>query len=125
MHRKSLLRALAPAFLILASFATTSLAAAATGSATKPNIVVIFADDVGYGDVGCQGATHIRTPNIDRLAAQGRRFTDAHSASAVCSPSRYALLTGRYPARHGGLWGPIFLRVPLVIDPDRTTVADV
>lgn len=90
-----------------------------------PNIVVIFADDLGYGDVGCYGATHVRTPNIDRLARQGRRFTDAHSASAVCTPSRYALLTGRYPVRRGKLWGPVFLKSPLVIDPDRTTVADV
>lgn len=95
------------------------------GSESKPNIVILFADDVGYGDIGCYGATHISTPHIDRLARQGRRFTDAHSASAVCSPSRYALMTGRYPVRHGTLWSPIFLRRPLVIDPDRTTIADI
>ena len=58
--------------------------------------MLINADDLGYGDLGCYGATHVRTPNIDRLAAEGRRFTDAHAASAVCSPSRYGLLTGRY-----------------------------
>jgi arylsulfatase A len=92
---------------------------------SRPNIVVIFADDLGYGDLGCYGATHVQTPNIDRLASQGRRFTDAHSASAVCSPSRYALLTGRYPVRHGNLWNPVFLRSPLVVSPDRVTVADV
>ncbi|MCP5109969.1 MAG: arylsulfatase, partial [bacterium] len=90
-----------------------------------PNIVVIFADDVGYGDVGCYGATHVGTPAIDRLASQGRRFSDAHTASAVCTPSRYTLLTGRYPVRHGDLWAPVFLKSPLVVDPDRTTVADV
>ncbi len=90
-----------------------------------PNIVVIFADDVGYGDLSSHGATHVDTPNIDRLAAQGRRFTDAHSASAVCTPSRYALLTGRYPVRHGNLWSPIFLKAPLAVDPERTTVADI
>ncbi|MBD3675569.1 MAG: arylsulfatase [Planctomycetaceae bacterium] len=90
-----------------------------------PNIVVIFADDLGYGDLSCYGATHVETPNIDRLAAEGRSFTDAHSASAVCTPSRYALLTGRYPVRHGNLWSPVFLRVPLVVEPDRTTIADV
>ena len=89
-----------------------------------PNIVLIYADDIGYGDLSCYGATHVNTPNIDRLAKQGRRFTDAHSASAVCTPSRYALLTGRYPARND-LWGPLSLRSPLVIDPDRTTLADV
>ena len=65
----------------------------------KPNIVLIFADDLGYGDLGCYGATKLKTPNLDKLAAEGRRFTDAHSASAVCSPSRYGLMTGRYPIR--------------------------
>jgi arylsulfatase A-like enzyme len=91
----------------------------------KPNIVIIYADDLGYGDVGCYGATRVRTPNINRLARQGRRFTDAHTASAVCTPSRYTLLTGRYPVRLGNLWSPVFLKTPLVIDPDRTTIADV
>ena len=61
---------------------------------TPPNVVVIFADDLGYG-VGCYGATHVDT-NIDRLAEEGRRFTDGHSASAVCTPSRYNLITGEY-----------------------------
>ena len=89
----------------------------------RPNIVVIFADDLGYGDVGCYGATKLETPNIDRLAAEGRRFTDAHSASAVCTPSRYALLTGEYPFRIG-LSKPVFLRSRLLIDPNRLTVAD-
>jgi arylsulfatase A len=64
---------------------------------TKPNIVVIYVDDMGYGDLGCQNArSKIPTPNLDRLALQGMRFTDAHSASGVSSPSRYSLLTGRY-----------------------------
>ncbi|MGB7345295.1 MAG: arylsulfatase [Pirellulaceae bacterium] len=66
---------------------------------TKPNIVVIFADDLGYGDVGCYGATQISTPNIDRLAKEGMKFTDAHSAASLCSPSRYGLLTGQSPWR--------------------------
>jgi len=91
----------------------------------RPNVVLINADDLGYGDIGCQGATKVRTPNIDRLAAEGRRFTDAHSASAVCTPSRYALLTGQYPFRKGNLWGPVMLRSPLVIDTNRLTVARV
>ncbi len=102
-----------------------STPAHAQHSAELPNIVVIFADDLGYGDVGCYGATHVQTPNIDRLAKQGRRFTDAHSASAVCTPSRYALATGRYPVRHEDLWGPVFLRKPLVIDTERTCIGDV
>ena len=87
-----------------------------------PNVVLINADDLGYGDLGCYGATKVKTPHIDRLAAQGRRFTDAHSASAVCTPSRYALLTGRYPFRHPKLWGPVMLRSPLVIETDRLTL---
>lgn len=90
----------------------------------RPNVVLIFADDLGFGDVGCYGASKVETPNIDRLAAEGRRFTDAHSASAVCTPSRYALLTGEYPFRRD-LWAPVFLKSRLVIDEDRTTIADV
>jgi arylsulfatase A-like enzyme len=71
--------------------------APAQPSGGKPNIVVILADDMGYGDVSCQSIdTKIHTPHMDRLSAEGMRFTDAHSSSAVCTPSRYALLTGRY-----------------------------
>lgn len=88
-----------------------------------PNIVLINADDLGYGDLGCYGATKLRTPNIDRLAKEGRMFTDAHSASAVCSPSRYALLTGEYPIRHGNLNAPVFLKSKLVIDTQKETIA--
>ena len=66
----------------------------------KPNIVYILADDLGYGDIGCYNpSSKIPTPNIDRLAKEGMRFTDAHSPSAVCTPTRYALLTGRYAWR--------------------------
>lgn len=61
-----------------------------------PNIVFVMADDLGYGDLGCYGATKIKTPNIDRIASEGIRFTDAHSPSAVCTPTRYGVLTGRY-----------------------------
>src|ERR1700761_9429273 len=64
-------------------------------AAERPNIVVILADDAGYGDLSCYGATKVRTPNLDALAAQGMRFTDAHCAAAVCTPTRYALLTGQ------------------------------
>lgn len=65
----------------------------------KPNIVLIYADDLGYGDISCNGATKIETPNIDRLAEGGIRFTNAYSTSATCTPSRYSLLTGEYAWR--------------------------
>lgn len=66
-----------------------------------PNIVIIFADDLGYGDISCNGATKINTPRIDQLAAEGIRFTDAHAAASICSPSRYGILTGHSPWRLG------------------------
>jgi arylsulfatase A-like enzyme len=68
---------------------------------SRPNIVLILADDLGYGDLACYGSEKNLTPNIDRLAREGVRFTDFHSASAVCSPTRASILTGRYPARFG------------------------
>jgi arylsulfatase A-like enzyme len=67
--------------------------------AAKPNIVVIYADDLGYGDISANGATKIKTPNIDRIAREGRRFTQGYATSATCTPSRFALLTGVYPWR--------------------------
>ncbi|MCS7471696.1 arylsulfatase [Stieleria sp. ICT_E10.1] len=93
-------------------------------SAAPPHIVVIYADDLGYGDVQCYNPERgkIPTPNIDRLAKQGMKFTDAHSSSGVCSPSRYTLLTGRYHWRSRlqagivGLWG-----APLIA-PERMTI---
>lgn len=90
----------------------------------RPNIVLINADDLGYGDLGCYGATKIRTPNLDRLAREGRRFTDAHSPSAVCSPSRYGLLTGQFPLRRN-FWGPIPFTQELTIALDQPTIASV
>ena len=62
----------------------------------KPNIIYIMADDLGYGDLSCYGATKFKTPNIDTLAREGIRFTDAHSPGSVCTPTRYGVLTGRY-----------------------------
>ncbi|MGA1195884.1 MAG: sulfatase-like hydrolase/transferase, partial [Candidatus Latescibacterota bacterium] len=67
----------------------------------KPNIILILADDLGYGDVGCYGGTHIHTPCLDAMAQGGLRFTDFHSNGAVCSPTRAALMTGRYQQRAG------------------------
>src|SRR5213075_3444212 len=85
-----------------------TLAAHASAQAPPPNIVIILTDDQGYGDVGCYGATGFDTPNLDRMAREGRRFTNFHVAQAVCSASRTALLTGCYPNRLGihGALGP-------------------
>ena len=100
--------------------AVLSLAAILTeGRATaagSPNVVLIYVDDLGYGDVGCYGATRVRTPNIDRLAREGLRFTDAHAASSTCTPSRYALLTGQYAWRRKGT-GVLPGDAALIIEP--------
>lgn len=71
-----------------------------TQNQTKPNIVVIYLDDLGYGDLGAYGATELKTPNIDKLAKEGVKFTNGYASSATCTPSRYALLTGVYPWRN-------------------------
>jgi arylsulfatase A len=83
------------------SIATLFLAAATAPGAEAPNVVVILTDDMGYGDLGCYGHPTIRTPNIDRMAAEGMKFTSMYSAAEVCTPSRAALLTGRLPPRSG------------------------
>src|SRR5687768_1707681 len=88
----------------------------------KPNIVLIYADDLGYGDLSCYGASRIQTPNIDRLANEGLRFTDAHSTSATCTPSRYAMLTGEYAWRRRGT-GVLPGDAKLIIEPGRATLA--
>ncbi len=88
----------------------------------KPrNIVIIYADDLGYGDVACYGGK-VPTPNVDRLARAGVRFTNAHSAAATCTPSRYALLTGEYAWRRKGT-GVLPGNARLIIEPGRTTLA--
>ena len=83
----------------LTMVSATALPAAETKPDSRPNIVLIYADDIGYGDFGCYGATKVKTPNVDRLAAQGLRFTDAHTSDGLCTPSRYSLLTGTYAFR--------------------------
>ena len=90
----------------------------------RPNIVLIYADDIGYGDVSCNGATRIQTRHVDRVAREGLRFVDGHSASATCTPSRYAMLTGEYAWRRKGT-GVLPGDASLIIQPGRTTLASV
>src|SRR3954464_3451996 len=91
---------------------------------SKPNVVIILADDLGYGDVGCYGATKVKTPAIDSLAAQGLRFTDAHCTSGTCTPSRYSLLTGEYAWRKRGT-GILPGDAALIIEPGRPTLPSI
>jgi arylsulfatase A-like enzyme len=91
-------------------------------AAEKPNIILIYGDDVGIGDVGVYGCEMIPTPNIDRLAAEGLRFTDGHCTSATCSPSRFSMLTGKYAFRHKVSILPP--NAPLSIPTDITTLPD-
>ncbi len=72
---------------------------AATKEPRKPNIIVIMADDLGYGDLSCYGATVFKTPNIDKLAAQGQRFSGGYCSASTCTPTRYSFLTGTYAFR--------------------------
>ena len=95
-----------------------------TNPVVKPNIVLILADDLGFGDTGCYGGTKIPTPNIDRLGTQGLRFTDAHATSATCTPSRFAILTGEYPWRRNGT-GILPGNASLIIDPQHSTLPSI
>ena len=86
-------------------------------------MVFIYADDIGYGDLSCNGAKTIKTPDVEKLASQGVRFTNMHSAAATCTPSRYALLTGEYALRREGT-GVAAGDAGSIIRPERYTLAD-
>ena len=90
----------------------------------RPNLVIIFADDQGYGDLSCFGSTEIKTPNIDRIAKEGRKFTSFMVASPVCTPSRAALLTGCYPKRVGMHQHVLFPSSNKGLNPEEYTIAD-
>ncbi len=111
-------------FLTAALLTALLPASSAAQDQARPNVVIIFADDLGYGDVGCYGAKGYQTPHLDRLAREGARFTDFYVAQAVCSASRTALLTGCYPNRLGilGALGPASQHG---IHDDETTIAEV
>ena len=121
LNLRKLRLALAGMMLLLAA------APAASRAAKPPNLVIILADDLGYGDLGCYGHPSIRTPNLDRMASQGMRFTDFYVAACVCTPSRAALLTGRLPIR-SGMSGDRLHRVqtkksPGGLPPEEITIA--
>jgi arylsulfatase A-like enzyme len=98
---------------------------ASSAKESRPNIIFILADDLGWGDLSCYGRPDYRTPNIDLLALQGTKFTDAYSASAICTPTRCAYITGRYPARFKiGLEEPLVITNSKVgLEPDQKTIA--
>ena len=112
-------RSLLPGCLLLFCLLTVGLA-----RAEKPNFVLIFTDDQGYGDLSSFGSETIRTPNIDRLATEGRKFTSFLVASPVCTPSRAALLTGSYPKRVGMHQGVLFPASTKGLNPEEHTIAD-
>jgi len=101
MNRREFVRCVVGGAAALVSGCGSAAANKDAGKDDRPNIILIMADDLGYGEVGCFGSARIKTPNIDALAAGGMRFTDYHSNGAVCSPTRAALLTGRYQQRCG------------------------
>jgi arylsulfatase A-like enzyme len=93
----------------------------ASAAERLPNVVYMYADDLGFGDIGCYGARRVRTPNLDRMAASGLRFTHAHSSSATCTPSRYSLMTGEYAWRQKGT-GVLPGDASLIVKPGRYTL---
>ncbi len=111
------------AVLLFASLVSGGTVARAADDGRLPNIIYILADDLGYGDVACNNPkSKIPTPHADRLAAEGMRFTDAHTPSAVCTPTRYGILTGRYCWRTRLKYRVLDGFDPPLIEPDRTTV---
>ena len=110
-------------FLIVIGLGCSQSKQPTASSIPPPNIIFLMADDLGYGDLGCYGATQIPTPNIDRIASEGMRFTDAHTPAAVCTPTRYGVLTGRYCWRSRLKKGVLNGFSPALIEPGRKTVA--
>ena len=110
------------AILSLSSLSFPALSAAPANA--QPNIVIILSDDYGWGSLGCYGAAKVKTPNLDRLAREGRRFTHAYSPGSVCSPGRYGLMTGRYYWRTAVKDGKVLpANAPLHIETNRLTLA--
>ena len=117
MNRREFIKALG------LGVATLTVPGCAKPTTRKPNFVIIFTDDQGYADVGCFGAEGFETPNLDRMTAEGAKFTDFYAAAPVCSPSRAALLTGCYPMRVS-IPRVLFPRDKIGLNPDEVTIAD-
>ena len=103
-------------------FLAFALCGGTVSAAGKPNIIVIMADDLGYGDVGCYGATELKTPNIDRLAAEGLRFSQGYCSASTCTPTRFSFLTGKYAFRQPGA-GIAPPNATALIQPGTETIA--
>lgn len=114
-----------PTLILLTALLLAPLAALHAADSPKPNIIVILADDLGWGDLQCyNAASKIPTPNLDQLATEGVRFTNAHTPSSVCTPTRYSLLTGRYCWRSSLKKGVLDGFDPPLVGPNETTIAD-
>lgn len=112
--------------LVWAVLTTTQISCSRQSDRTEPNFIVIFADDLGYGDLGSYGHPTIRTPHLDQMAAEGLRFTQFYAASAICTPSRSGLLTARLPVRNG-MYGPRSVLFPDCaggLQPEEVTIAE-
>ncbi len=118
LHRPQWLTSLAVAWSVLSFVVVTA------DAAEKPNVIIIFADDQGYNDLGCFGSPRIKTPNIDQLATEGRKYTSFYTACSVCSPSRAALLTGSYPKRVGMHRHVLFPKSDYGLNSTEYTIAD-
>ncbi len=110
--------------LLGGALGAAQLVLGAPTQSAHPNIVIIYADDIGYGDFGCYGATAVKTPNVDRLAREGLRLTSGYCSSATCTPSRYSLLTGEYAFRKAGT-GVLPGDAALIIEPGRATLPSI
>jgi arylsulfatase A-like enzyme len=108
--------------MVIMKYTLAFLCLALASLANTPNFIVIMADDVGYGDLSCYGATRVQTPNLDKLAAEGIRFTSGYCSASTCTPTRYSMLTGDYAFRRQGT-GIAPPAAPAIIQPDRHTIA--
>lgn len=124
--RRSVVAAVATIALAAATSPLVSVQTRQRAAGDRPNIVIVLADDLGYGDIGSYGHPTIRTPNIDALAAEGQRWTQFYTAASVCTPSRAGLLTGRLPIRNGmaGVRRVLFPDSALGLPPEEVTLAE-